>query len=107
MKKRRRYNPRKYDPRRGGHAPGHLRDIFIDMVQLLEEDHPITLDSKLGEPDKGNPYTVREIVGLLWNCGDILPAGAYDALVTAGLEFNCRTYGAAARALRRSLEEAR
>jgi len=107
MRKRKRYNPVKYDPRKGGHAQGHLRDVFLYVVELLEKDRPITLDGNLGEPGEGDPYTVREIVGLLWNCSDVLPAGAYDALLTAGLEFKCQTYGAAARALKRFLEEAK
>ena len=63
------------------------------------------MNTKLGDPGDRNPYTVGEIIGLLWNCTDILPGGVYDALLTPDMDFQTRTYGAAARALKRFLGE--
>lgn len=42
-----------------GHAPGHIRDQFSE---LIEDGAPY------------DPATVRALTGRLWNCTDILPA---------------------------------
>jgi len=105
MRKQKRYNPAKFNPSKGGHAQGHLRHIFVEIADLLEQEKEIDLNTELGEPGHSNPYTVGEIIGLLWNCTDILPGSIYDALLTAGLDFQTQTYGAAARAMKRFLGE--
>jgi len=104
MRKRKRYNPAKFNPSKGGHAQGHLRHVFEEIADLLEQEKKIRLTTKLGDPGDSNQYTVGEIIGLLWNCTDILPGGIYDILLTADLNFQTPTYGAAARAMKRCLE---
>jgi len=102
VRKKKKYNPRKYNPSSGGHAPEHLRQAFVEYFMELGATEELTLDSTLSE-DHGYPFTLREIIGLLWNCTDILPALAYQELQDWGLEFNNRTYGAAVRALKADL----
>ena len=106
MRKQKKYNPAKFNPSKGGHAQGHLRHIFEEIAELLEQDKEVHLNTKLGDSGDVNPYTVGEIIGLLWNCTDILPGSIYDILLTADLDFQSKTYGAAARAMKRFLEEA-
>lgn len=64
--------PRKYDPRRGGHAPGHLREAFLDWLDLTEETDEVEID--------GEPQPLRWLVGQLWNCTDCMPGWACDNL---------------------------
>ncbi len=47
----------KYQPNRGGHAPGNLREPLLDYL----------LDGE------GEPNQVRWLIGQLWNCTDIVP----------------------------------
>ena len=64
MKRRKRYKPTKFNPARGGHAQGHLREVFLALVEFLE-DHELDelrLDTKISEQETENPYAVREIV---------------------------------------------
>jgi hypothetical protein len=107
MQNRKRYNPAKFNPARGGHAQGHLRNAFHCLVGFLEEHNTSELrpDTPLAEGEAENPYTPREIIGLLWNCTDVLPGHSYDVLRTAGLDFDRGTYGAASRALKKLMDE--
>jgi hypothetical protein len=60
----------KYSPSRGGHAPGDLRDSFIDSVYVIEQ-----WGASQPEPTvelRGHQVPVTRIIGLLWNCSDIL-----------------------------------
>jgi hypothetical protein len=59
-----------FSPSRGGHAPGDLRDSFIDSVDVIEQ-----WDASQPEPTvelRGHQVPVTRIIGLLWNCSDIL-----------------------------------
>lgn len=60
-----------------GHAPGHLRDAFLDSIEA-------------GTPDLA-------LAGRLWSCTDIIPRGACDEL---GMRPGS-TYAQAARQIRR------
>jgi ATP-dependent Zn protease len=87
--------------RRGGHYPGHLRDTFLATVTAYVEWGP-------GEPEPTVEHEVNyvprlipisEACRLVWNCTDIVPGDAVDALIDAGLKFGKRTYASAARAM--------
>lgn len=60
-----------YQPNRGGHAPGHLRDAFVEMI---ESDPSITVDVD------GEPRPARWLRGQLWNCTDCLPGSVCSTL---------------------------
>jgi hypothetical protein len=88
-----------------GHAPGHVRDMFLEAIEAYRAWQP-------GEPEPKIEFEVRyrprlisisQACGLLWNCTDILPGAEVDAL--DGLPLRQRTYAAAARAMKKSLEE--
>ncbi len=61
---------RLYKPSRGGHAPGHIREAFIEGVDQSFVSE-FTLDSEI-EGQEG--LTVRQAIGLVWNCTDIMPS---------------------------------
>lgn len=66
-----------------GHAGGHLRDRFIELVEE-GADSPLTAE-------------LSGLCGKLWNCIDVLPGFVCDELgLTAG-----SNYAKAARQLRR------
>ncbi|MEU6388793.1 hypothetical protein [Streptomyces sp. NPDC046939] len=47
-----------------GHAPGHIRNAFLEAVELAESGQPLR----------------RKDWGRLWNCTDILPGCICDSL---------------------------
>jgi len=71
---------RRYNPGRGGHAPGLLREAFTDWIDQRwrdesatpEEMHTVTID------DEERP--IEWLIGRLWNCTDILPGTDCDDL---------------------------
>lgn len=65
----------RYDPRRGGHAPGHLRDAFCDWVEAGMRDDEVGA----GVLYEG-PRPLRWLLGQLHNCSDILPTWVADEL---------------------------
>lgn len=72
-----------YNPSRGGHAPGHLRDRFADEVQ--------------GEGEPMTDSDFERLIGQLWNCTDTMPSDLCDELdLPVG-----STYAQGARSLRR------
>ena len=82
---------RKFNPARGGHAPGHIRDEFLD---LLEGDWTKTFVGK------------GKLLGVLWNCSDQL-GQAHVADLVDGFQLDQRearnfrrTYAAAVRLLK-------
>ena len=93
----------RYSPSRGGHAPGHLRELF----GIGTEDWPNALAA-----DEANVWwdedrsvwwsgltieqRARWITGQLWNCSDIMGSGSCQDL---GLPQGS-TYARAARYLR-------
>ena len=98
-----------YDPLRGGHAPGHLRDEFL---HLLDE----YFDGPAEEADEAahNAEVVPKlhaISGTLWNCRDVTP-GIVEYILDqvgwletyrGGPTYSCSTYARAARLVRDNL----
>jgi hypothetical protein len=92
---------------RGGHCPGHIRDMFLDAIDAYAEWQP-------GEPEptveleihyQPHRISLQRACGLLWNCSDILPSIAYDTIEGTDLEalMRRRTYASAARAMHHRL----
>lgn len=99
------YNPSRYSPSRGGHAPGHLRAWFLSSLDPAE--YEIDADEAERRP------SLTEMTGLLWNCTDCLSAGTGRELLSAWchesrcpicLDSDPGTYGRLARIVRRHLE---
>jgi hypothetical protein len=87
----------------GGHAGTHVQDVFLSAIDAY-------MDWESGEPEPTVDFVTRPIpisraCGIVWNCSDILPSGAVDALDQCGIELNRRTYAAAARALSAAIKE--
>jgi len=59
-----------YRANRGGHAPGHLRDAFLEY---LDRGCEIDLRHRVKVGYEGKQMSIRSLIGLLWNCTDILP----------------------------------
>jgi len=84
------HHPVHYKPARGGHAPGYLRDAFLEWVDANWRD--IEAAGPTMEYD-GESVPVGWVLGMLWNCTDILPSAEYELLDLAGAS----TYAAAVR----------
>lgn len=65
---------RRFKPSRGGHAPGHLRELFVRLV-----DCEIEGDDDMPEID-GRKRTVDWLYGQLWNCTDTIPGDCCSLL---------------------------
>ncbi len=63
-----------YNPTRGGHAPGDVRDAFLEAINAYanwEDETPepcITV--------RGQKLFISTVCGLVWNCTDIMPGAA-------------------------------
>jgi hypothetical protein len=78
--------PARYNPARGGHAPGLLRDAFAHLVET----------GTVSDDLRAHGMTSGRVVGQLWNCTDIMPSWICDELnVPLG-----STYARGARALK-------
>lgn len=85
----------------GGHAPGHLRDAFLELA-VPTHGHQVVwwdTDRQVWWEQASLEERLRWITGQLWNCTDILPGEVYDELDLT----TRRTYAAAARRLRAQL----
>ncbi len=90
-----------------GHAPGHIRDTFLEAIKAYASwspgDHPPTVTREIR-------YRLSEIslpgaCRLVWNCTDVLPGQAFDTLTRdRELPIHRRTYAAAARAMLAALK---
>jgi hypothetical protein len=58
----------RFEPRRGGHAPGHLREAFVDWVDGGAEAETVVV----GYAETEMP--IGWLLGVLWNCPDIMPS---------------------------------
>jgi len=60
----------KFDASRGGHAPGHIREMFEQMFDGYDwekdEGEIFYHDGKMVSP--------QWVIGQLWNCTDIMPS---------------------------------
>lgn len=62
-----------YNPSRGGHAPGHLRDAFVEYLDSEQyQDGKLDITVLVGEEEREKP--LRWLLGQLWNCTDIMPS---------------------------------
>jgi hypothetical protein len=97
---------------RGGHFPGHVRDAFLDAIEAFTA-------WKDGDPEQAvemehhyepHPVSLSTMCGLLWNCTDVLPGSAFDALADAldgfDIDMRRRTYAVAARSMREAIATA-
>ena len=103
--------PRRYRSNRGGHAPGHLREAFVECLERFDlgesENWYDTLsdDQVLSfyRPEVQNHWgklpavdRTKWLTGQLWNCTDILPSSVcYQLELKQG-----SSYAIAARELR-------
>jgi hypothetical protein len=60
-----------YNPARGGHAPGDVRDAFASAIEAYDV-------WRFGAPEptvelRDRQVPISRICGLLWNCSDTLP----------------------------------
>jgi hypothetical protein len=60
----------RYKQNRGGHAPGHLREAFIES--LYNDDPMVEVDDI--------QRSIEWLCGQLWNCSDIMPGEDCDAI---------------------------
>jgi hypothetical protein len=86
---------------KGGHAPGHVRDAFLSAVEAFTGwdgtgPEPLVDFEVNYEP---RPIPMSKACGLVWNCSDILPGDAWDALLGHDINPGRSTYAAAARAM--------
>jgi transcriptional regulator with XRE-family HTH domain len=96
--------PRRYQPARGGHAPGHLREAFLQWLQEsldLPGEAPLPQTIEVGDTER----PVSWLFGQLWNCTDVLPRWEFDQindwLSREGMPaIDRQTYAAAVRALK-------
>lgn len=80
-----------YNPARGGHAPGRLRDWLYDLIDDQDRD-----------PEKPDDLDVRWLTGQLWNCTDQAPNDVLRAVLDD--DFRGHTVASLARWLRRHHE---
>jgi hypothetical protein len=85
-----------YSPARGGHAPGDIRNAFVEAVDAWDA-------WKAGEPEpmlevREQQLTIRQVCGLLWNCADCMPSHLYDQVFDLD-PMHRRSYSSAARYL--------
>jgi len=86
---------RRYRADRGGHAPGHLRDAFLECLERFdcgdaEPWHEALADDELiffFSPDKqrwweglSSPDRGHWLIGQLWNCTDVMPSRACSSV---------------------------
>ena len=86
-----------HDPSRGSHAPGDLRDVFLEALDayLYRGKNVRVVEYR----DQKVP--LNRVCGLLWNCTDILPGAEAHALRDeVGDERSIETYAQAARAFK-------
>ena len=96
------YNPHKYNPARGGHTQGHLRDAFATAVEEYMT-HPYSTDDpdpivKVGDHEVEMPLS--RLCGLLWNCTDCMPSGLAELIFDRDDHLHRRTYAVGARAVK-------
>lgn len=91
-----------YQANIGGHAPGDLRDQFVELLHEF-----VTVDSDEGESFTKITHELWTTAGRLWNCTDISPEILTDAFEDLGylrggygVDHQASTYARAARLIR-------
>jgi hypothetical protein len=87
---------------RHGHAPGHVRDTFVNAVDEFLNWKPgeaePTVDYEVNY--KSRPIPISRASTLVWNCTDIAPGDlVFELRNDAQLEIRSSTYAACARAM--------
>ena len=100
--------------RRSGHAPGHIRDTFLEAIEAYDGWYrsgggqlPTVTREIRYEPHQ---ISLTEACGLVWNCTDLLSGHAFDTMTDICEEQDVplrrRTYAAAAEAMLTMLKAA-
>jgi hypothetical protein len=95
---------RRYQAARGGHAPGHLREAFLEWLQ--ESIHGSTSEPFPAMVEVGDePRPITWLLGQLWHCSDTLPSQDFESVNEILMSENApaidrQTYAAAVRALK-------
>ena len=58
----------RFNPSRGGHAPGHMREMLYHWI------------------DESESIPVPKLLGKLWNCTDTLPSTVVSRLQDFGID---------------------
>ena len=99
----------RYRPARGGHAPGDLRNAFLEAVEAFEVWEEGSPEPTVEVRDQ--PIRLSVLCGLLWNCSDIMPGLDQRQLegvlpsryIGEDRSGTCFTYARAARAMREAI----
>jgi len=73
-----------YKANKGGYAPGHLREAFLDYLGVGPNDfdgfegYPNRDTVVVGDEQEKKP--LRWLLGQLWNCTDVMPSEACEVL---------------------------
>jgi hypothetical protein len=97
-----------YGRRKGGHAPGHIRDAFRDAMFAFMDWDRVEPEPTVEVEIHYQPrtMTISQVCGLLWNCSDILNGQHADWIAEhCGLENMRNSYAAAARAMHKAVRE--
>ncbi len=101
-----------YRPARGGHAPGDLRDAFLEGIEAFAAWRPGQPEPSVEVREQAVPLSA--LCGLLWNCSDAMPRLDQQQLEEAlpqrffgeDREGTCGSYARAARAMREAITAA-
>jgi hypothetical protein len=86
---------------RHGHAPGHVRDTFMNAVDEFFDWKPGEAEPVVEHEVNYEPHLIpiSRACTLVWNCTDIAPGYVVDRLCNEELNIKSRTYAACARAI--------
>jgi hypothetical protein len=86
---------------RHGHAPGHVRGTFLNVVDEFFGWKPSQAEPVVEHEVNYQPHStpISRACTLVWNCTDLVPGDILDSLRNAGLEIRSPTYAACARAV--------
>lgn len=99
---------------RGGHFPGHLRNAFLQAIEIWYSSDDANPTVVFEDDYRERQITMAEACGIMWNCRDILP-DSYGRDIEDGTRkpFNHDmndhrrwTYAAAARAIKATIAQA-
>src|SRR4051812_21967148 len=96
-----------YGNRAGGHLPSDLRGVFADAKEAFDDwdGHGPEPTVEFARSDPPRRITLSEACGLVWNCTDVLPESAASDLQEIMEGSRGTTYAAAARAMKRWIDE--
>jgi hypothetical protein len=87
----------RYNPARGGHAPGDVRDSFLAWLEAYY--HAKGTDPVPTAELREQEIKPAKLFGLLWNCTDVLPR-VYATMMEELVDKQVGSYAHAARALK-------